>query len=135
MIGCYGGVVFTVSRWRVLTPSNISGSTGSDWATHELILCKSKSQYMGPQLKTYSFDLLLSNSLGVPARRLLNQLQQLAEKGCVDYLIIGNEPVGGCPFKLTKVTDDWKTVRRAGLIFNRSALRDVECSITLEEYA
>lgn len=135
MIGCFGGIVFTVSRWRVLTPSNISGNAGSDWATHDLILGKAKSQYMGPQLKNYEFELLLSNSLGVPARRLLEQLQAMAERGMVDYLIIGNAPVGGCLYKLTKVTDEWNEVRRGGLIFNRSGLREAKCKITLEEYA
>ena len=35
MVGSYMGRVFTVSSQRILTPSNLKGSAGSDWANHE----------------------------------------------------------------------------------------------------
>ena len=37
MVGSYMGRVFTVSSQRILTPSNLKGSAGSDWANHEII--------------------------------------------------------------------------------------------------
>lgn len=33
MVGSYMGRVFTVSSQRILTPSNLKGSAGSDWQT------------------------------------------------------------------------------------------------------
>lgn len=36
-VGSFMGRVFTVSDSRIFTPSGLRGSSGSDWATHELI--------------------------------------------------------------------------------------------------
>ena len=36
-IGSFMGRVFTVSHTKIFTPSNLKGSTGSDWATHEVV--------------------------------------------------------------------------------------------------
>ena len=57
-IGCYAGLIFTVSSWRVLTPTNITGSTSSNWATHSVIGGKDKSEYTGPGLKSYQFEIV-----------------------------------------------------------------------------
>lgn len=127
-VGCYGGIVFSVSDRKVLTLNNLSGSTGSDWATHSTIYGKDRSQYMGPKLKKYKFDISLNALYGVRPRRLLKQLQAMAESGAVYYLIIGGSPIGTNPFKLTDVSDEWDCVLNGGEL--------VECkvSLTLEEY-
>lgn len=52
-VGSFMGRVFTVSSWRILTPSNLKGSTGSDWATHDVVGKKARSQYMAPKLKVH----------------------------------------------------------------------------------
>ena len=59
MVGSYMGRVFTVSSQRILTPSNLKGSAGSDWANHEIIGKKARSQWVGPKLKSYTMDILL----------------------------------------------------------------------------
>ena len=62
-------------------------------------------------------------------REMLTTIQQMAQNGTVDYLIIGNEPVGMCLFKLTDASDKWDCVTSGG--------RLVRCKIDLsfEEYA
>lgn len=65
MVGSYMGRVFTVSSQRILTPSNLKGSAGSDWANHEIIGKKARSQWVGPKLKSYTMDLLLRSQDGV----------------------------------------------------------------------
>ena len=65
MVGSYMGRVFTVSSQRILTPSNLKGSAGSDWANHEIIGKKARSQWVGPKLKSYTMDLLLRAQDGV----------------------------------------------------------------------
>lgn len=45
-IGSFMGRVFTVSHTKIFTPSNLKGSTGSDWATHEVVGGKARSEWV-----------------------------------------------------------------------------------------
>ena len=58
MVGSYMGRVCTVSSQKILTPSNLKGSAGSDWANHEIIGRKARSQWVGPKLKSYTMEYL-----------------------------------------------------------------------------
>lgn len=78
-IGSFMGRVFTVSHTKIFTPSNLKGSTGSDWATHEVVGGKARSEWVGPKLKSYTFDLLLRAQDGVPPRSTLDYFQRMAE--------------------------------------------------------
>lgn len=126
--GSYLGRVFTVSSMRILTPSNLKGSAGSDWATHETVGRKARSQYLGPKLRKYSFDLLLRAQDGVKPREELEYFQRMAETGVADYFVIGNRPISQHPFRLLSVSDAWNAVIHGGHM--------VECkiSISVEEY-
>ena len=106
-IGCYAGLIFTVSSWRVLTPDNITGSTSSNWATHSVIGGKDKSEYTGPGLKSYQFEIQLVSKLGVNPRKIFDALMKHCEAGTIDYFILNNKPMSQNPFKLTKVTTGW----------------------------
>ncbi len=79
MVGSYMGRVFTVSSQRILTPSNLKGSAGSDWANHEIIGKKARSQWVGPKLKSYTMDILLRAQDGVSPRSTLDYFQRAAE--------------------------------------------------------
>ncbi len=57
--------MFTVSDQRIFTPSNLKGRAGSDWANHEIVGKKARSQWVGPKLKSYTMDLLLRAQDGV----------------------------------------------------------------------
>lgn len=128
-IGSYAGLVFTVSSWRVLTPANISGSTSSNWATHSTIGGKDKSEYVGPGLKEYEFEITLVSRLGVNPYKIFQNLMKLCEAGAIDYFIINNKPVSQNPFMLTKVTEGWGAVHRFW------GLKDGKVTLTLKEYA
>lgn len=128
-IGCYAGLIFTVSSWRVLTPANINGSTSSNWATHSVIGGKDKSEYTGPGLKSYQFEIQLVSKLGVNPRKIFDALMNHCEAGTIDYFILNNKPMSQNPFKLTKVTTGWGAVHRF------LGLKDGKVTLTLEEYA
>lgn len=100
-VGCFGGLVFSVDSNKVFTMQDIQGSTGSDWATHNTINGKPKSELTGQKLKAYKFTVTLDAQYGVKPREMLANIQRMAEEGTVDYLIIGSDPVGMCLFKLT----------------------------------
>ncbi|MCM1295502.1 MAG: phage tail protein [Muribaculaceae bacterium] len=128
MVGSFMGQVFTVSQFKIITPKNIQGSAGSDWAVHELIGRKSRSQWIGPKLRSYTMDILLRAQDGINPRKTLDLFQAIAESDKTDYFVIGGTPLSPNPFKLTSVSDAWNAVLNGGVL--------VECEITLniEEY-
>lgn len=127
-VGTYGDIVFSVSHLQVLTPSNISGSTGADWADHEVLSSKTKSQYLGPQLRSYQMDIQLSSSFGVAPRTALDRLQEMSENGEVHYLIIGLAPLSMNKFAIESISDTWDVVGRMGV------LMECKVSLTFREY-
>ena len=120
--------MFNVSHLRVVTPSNISGSTGADWADHEVLGSKTKSQYLGPQLRSYQMDIQLSSSFGVAPRTALDRLQEMSENGEVHYLIIGLAPLSMNKFAIESISDTWDVVGRMGV------LMECKVSLTFREY-
>ena len=122
-VGTYGDIVFNVSHLQVLTPSNISGSTGADWADHEVLGSKTKSQYLGPQLRSYQMDIQRSSSFGVAPRAALDRLQEMSENGEVHYLIIGLAPLSMNKFAIESISDTWDVVGRMGVL--------MECKVSL----
>lgn len=123
-IGSFMGLTFTVSDTKILTPRSLSGSAGSDWASHERLGEKARSQWVSPKLKSYSVELLLRKQDGVDPRSTLETLQDLAESGKVDHFVVGSRPLAVNPFKLVSVSDEWGAVMRGGVL--------LECTVTLE---
>lgn len=127
-LGSFMGRVFTVSSYRIFTPSNLKGSAGSDWATHEVAGGKARSQWLGPKLRSYTFDLLLRAQDGESPRSTLDYFQRMAESAATDWFVIGGKPLSTYPFKITDMSDEWDAVLSSGVM--------VECkvSLTVEEY-
>lgn len=127
-IGSFMGRSFTVSDRRILTPSNLKGQTGSEWATHDRTGAKARSQWIAPKLKRYSYDLLLRAQDGENPRSTLRYLQSCAEQAVADYFIVGSSPISPHPFKIVDISDEWAAVLHSGVM--------VECKVTLtiEEY-
>lgn len=127
-LGSFMGLTFSVSDKRILTPNSINGSTGGDWATHDVVGGKTHSQFTGPKLKSYQVDILLRAQDGIRPRSTLAILQSAAESGVVDYFVIGGSPLSPHPFKLVEVSDEWDSVITGGAL--------IECSVSLkiEEY-
>lgn len=128
MVGYYMDKRFTVNDRRIFTPQNLKGQAGSSWATHEVYGGKARSQYTGPKLKSYTFDILLRAQDGVNPRTTLRYFQNRAEAGDADYFMIGNTPLSQHPFKLTDVSDEW------GAVFRNGKLIECKISLTIEEY-
>ena len=109
-IGTFGDVIFTVGHLKVLTPVNFAGSTGANWAKHDVTSGKARSEYISPKLKQYTFELLLSSAYGVNPKKMLNRFVEMAETGEVHYLIIGFSPVAQNRFKIVDISDEWDVV-------------------------
>lgn len=127
-VGSFMGQVFAVSDRKILTPLNLKGSTGSDWATHERIGGKASGQWVGAKNKKYTFDILLRAQDGVEPRATLEALQQAAESDKADYFVIGGRPLSVNPFCITEMSEEWNTVLAGG------KLMECKVSLTVEEY-
>ena len=128
MIATFGGVIFSVDGWRVLTPSKISRTVKGRWASHETIGRKPAAEYLSPDLQSVSLDITLRADMGVRPRTMLELLERIVERGNVSRLIIGGRPVGRNPFRLVSVSEEWNTVFSGGELFSASV------SLSLEEY-
>ena len=130
MIGTLGRkIIFEVSDNRVLTFESMSREVSGRWTEHEVLGVKPKAEFLGPGLQSVTLPIYLSAGLGVRPRTVLERVEGMVEAGTAEYLVIGNRPVGGNPFRLTGSSETWNT------IFNRGELAKATLSITLEEYA
>lgn len=127
-LGSYCGIVFEVSSKKVLTPTKISHSASSTWATHNRIGLKPRTEKTGNGLQKVSYTLVLRASHGVRPRQTLAQIKSICDTGKIGYFIIGSQIVGGCRYRLTQYTDAWDT------IYSRGELSKATVQITLEEY-
>ena len=124
-IGTLGrNIVFEVSDETALILQEMTRETSGRWAIHETMGAKPKAEFLGPGLQAVNLTIYLSAGLGVRPRSVLE-----AVEGMVEYLVIGNRPVGKNPFRLTGSSETWST------IFSRGELVKAALSITLEEYA
>lgn len=103
-------------------------STGSDWAAHELIGEKARSQWVGPKLRSYTFDILLRAQDGVAPRSTLEYFQRIAESDRVDWFVVGGKPLSPHPFRLVSITDEWDAVLNDGVMIS------CKVGMTIEEY-
>ena len=127
-IGSFMGRVFEVSDKRILTPSNLKGSAGADYATHDTAGRKARSQYIAPQLRKYTYDLKLRAQDGISPRNTLDYFRRKMEEGVADWFVIGGEPLSSYPFAIKGISEEWDTIITGGVL--------VECmvSLTIEEY-
>lgn len=127
-IGTFGPLVFEVSSNKVFAPK-ITRSAGSNWAMHDLVSGKAKSQYLGAALKSGSLDITLRAELGVRPRAMLETIAALAEGRNVYALVIGGRPLADNPFKIMDVSETW------GEMYSGGELAAASVSIKFEEYA
>lgn len=92
-VGYMGSIVFVTSSHYMLTPSNFSQEAKGRWSDHDVIYKKPSSEYLGPGLRTISFDILLSAMHGISPETQIRTLRQMCETGAVFPLVIGGKPV------------------------------------------
>lgn len=128
MVGKYGDVIFETNDKRVLSFRNFSQNVSGRWGNHAVIGKKEKSEFNGPGKRKVTFQMTLLATLGVRPREMLEKLEDMVEKGKVDYLVIGGKLVGENRFAITAVNGTWDAVYSGGEVPKASA------SVTLEEY-
>lgn len=129
MIGTLGKkIVFEVSDKRAFTFLTMTRETSGRWAEHEVMGAKPKAEFLGPGLQTGTLEINLSATMGVRPREVIEAVESMVESGAVEYLIIGNKPVGKNPFRLMSSSEAWNTV------YSRGELVKATLTIALGEY-
>lgn len=129
MIGTLGSkIIFEVSDERAFTFRTMTREITGRWAEHEVMGAKPKAEFLGPGLQAGTLEITLSAMLGVRPREVLEAVEEMVESGAVEYLVIGNKPVGKNPFRLLSSSEEWNTV------YSRGELVKAKLTISLGEY-
>jgi hypothetical protein len=128
MIGALGDVVFVVSADTIRTFEDLSRSTASRWAKHEIIGRKPKLEYIGPDTDTISFKMRFDVAYGMNPRKEMEALLELARSGKAVPLVIGGKGLGVNKWVVKSVTQNWVHVDNRGNVLVGVA------EVTLEEY-
>jgi len=73
-IGYMGSVTFVVSSHYMLTPSKFQQGTEARWQDHDVIFHKPASEFLGPGLKSVSFEIILSAQHGIAPEKEIKTL-------------------------------------------------------------
>lgn len=92
-IGYMGSLPFIVSSHYLRTPANYQTEAGSRWQDHDIIYHKPVSEFIGPKLRTITFDFILTASHNIAIKKDLATMKEMCENGTVFPLIIGMRPV------------------------------------------
>lgn len=128
-IGHFGNeLVFSTSDQRILSFHGFSQRVSGRWSSHAIIGDKPHKEYNGPGERKISFKMTLDALHGVKPRAMLEKLEEMAESGTVEYLVIGGRAIGSNQFYILEISENWD------VIYNRGELAIATLSVTMEEY-
>lgn len=128
MVGKYGDIIFETNDKRVLAFNSFTRKVSGRWGSHAVIGRKEKLEFNGPGGGEVSFKMVLCATLGVRPRRMLEKLEEMAENGMTDYLVIGGKAVGENRFAITNISETWDAV------YSKGDLAKASVTVTLKEY-
>ena len=73
-VGSFGPVVFEVTNKKVFTPDSRSRTNTSNWATHDRIEGKSRSQYLSPGLTQVQYKVRIRADMGMRPQATIDLL-------------------------------------------------------------
>ena len=127
-IGTLGPLIFETSDERILTFNGMTREVSGRWTEHDVMGVKPKPEFLGPGNQKISLPIILSATLGVKPRKMLELVENMVESGDAEYLIINCRPVGRNPFRLVGSSEEWNCIYGGG------ELARAEVTISLEEY-
>lgn len=136
-IGSFGGIVFRVTALmgadgkrirKILSPSDINQEIAGNWADHSIIGKKPKSEFLGPDLRSLTFQIVVDVQLGYKPHAILKKINRFVEEGKVDIFVLGTHKIGTGKWKMEKASEAFN------LIYNEGQLARATVDITLGEY-
>ncbi len=127
-IGTLGRIRFKVSDRQLLTFQDFKREVSGSWNNLERIGKKPLTVFSGPELQTATFRVFLDAGLGVSPREMLEEIENMVERGTASYLIIGKQQVGNRRWVITKSSEAWEKILVKGELFRATV------ELTLQEY-
>jgi len=129
VIGNFGNrIVFETSDVKILNFTAFEQSVSGRWATHNRIMKKPSSEFLGPELRTISMEILLSAMHGVRPRSTLEQIEDIVENGIAELLVIGGKTIGKNKWAITECSESWD------VIMSKGELLQAKVSLNLQEF-
>lgn len=115
-------------KLKVLTFSKLNQKVSGRYSTHNIIGKKPKTEFLGPGLRTLSFEVTLSAMHGVRPRKTLERIEKAVESGKAYTFTLGGSKVGKNKWVITNMSESWNT------IYNKGELVEATLSLSLQEY-
>lgn len=126
--GTFGKLIsFSVSDTKMLTFSELKHESEARWKEHALVGRKPRKQFLGPDIETITFDMILDARHGVKPLKTLSDIATYRDKGKSDYLIINGAKICSNKMTIVKTSQTWNEV------WNMGELVRATISVTLEE--
>lgn len=128
-IGNFGKLItFRTSRDKILTFRDFNRDGGARWTTHSRINRKPLTQFLGPDIDTFSFEVVLDAAHGVKPRKTLDRIRKYKDAGTPAYLIIKGKKVSKYKLVITKMSETWDE------IYNKGELVRATVKLEFQEY-
>ena len=128
-VGCLGASIpFYRASDAVHTFQNFKFSASGRYQQQEIIGRKSIVEVTGQKPSDASFEITLSEFLGVSVRDTIYKLRDLVDNGYAVPLVIGNEPIGDYLWVVENYTVTGQTYGKSG------EMTSAKVSVNLLEY-
>lgn len=113
---------------RVFTFKDFSRKTKARYAKHDLINRQSALEKIGDDVEKITLGIRLVRDLGVEPEIEAEKLRQYCREGRAEFLILGDEVIGGCKFVIVEVDE------RAQMFDGTGKILVSELSVDFETY-
>lgn len=127
-IGNFGDLTFKVSDKLVRTFDGMSWEFSAKYATHDRHIKADLIEYMGPEIETISFSMVLSVFLGVKPLKQIKKLRKMIRKGYARRLVIGGKVYGNYKWVMEKGSVELQKFDKNGNLWA------AKVKVTLKEY-
>ena len=112
----------------VLTFNNLTQKISGRYATHNMIGQKPKTEFLGADLRTLNFEIMLSAMHGVKPRKTLEAIEKAIETGAAYTFTVGGTKIGKNKWVITDISETWDKV------LNKGELAEAKATLSLKEY-
>lgn len=127
-IGSFGGLTFKVSDKLVRTFDGMSWNFSAKYATHDRHIKADLLEYMGPEIETISFSMVLSVFLGVTPLKQIKKMRKMIRKGYARRLVIGGKAYGNYKWVMESGSVEMQRFDKKGNLWA------AKIKVTLKEY-
>lgn len=126
-------ITFTVGTDKdnglnILTFNNMTQKVSGRYSTHNIIGGKPKSEFLGPELRNISFEVLLSAMHGVKPKKTIEKIENAIETGESYTFTVGGSKIGKYKWVITDMSEAWNK------IYNKGELVEAKVILSLKEY-